>query len=124
MRSVLLATAILAVTAGSALADGDAAKGEKVSKACAACHSFADKTNKVGPYLLGVFGRPVATAKGYNYSDAMKTYAATGAVWDEAALDKYLENPKAIVPGGKMSFAGLKKPDQRADLIAFLKTKM
>lgn len=124
MRSFLLATAILGLAAGSALADGDAAKGEKVAKLCAACHSFNDKTNKVGPYLFGVFGRTPATAEGYNYSEAMKSYGATGAVWDEATLDKYLENPRGVVPGARMAFAGVKKPDQRADLIAFLKTKM
>ena len=54
----------------------------------------------------------------------MKAYGATGAIWDDATLDKYLENPKAVVPGTKMTFAGVKKPDQRADLIAFLKTKL
>ncbi len=124
MRSFLLATAILGLAMDSAHADGDAAKGEKVAKACAACHSFNDKTNKVGPYLLGVFGRAAATAEGYNYSAAMKSYGATGAVWDEAALDKYLENPRGVVPGARMAFAGVKKPGQRADLIAFLKTRM
>jgi cytochrome c len=124
LKSLPLALAALTIASTAALADGDAAKGEKVSKICAACHSFTEKTNKVGPYLSGVVGRPVATAEGYNYSEPMKTYAASGAVWDDAALDKYLENPKAVVPGGKMAFAGVKKPDQRADLIAFLKTKM
>ena len=108
----------------TALADGDIAKGEKVFKKCMACHSVSDKTNKVGPYLLGVFGRNVATAEGYGYSDSMKEYAATGAVWDEAALNAYLENPKAIVTKTKMAFAGIKKEDERADLIAFLKSKM
>jgi cytochrome c len=54
----------------------------------------------------------------------MKEYAATGAVWDEATLNTYLENPKAVVTKTKMAFAGLKKEDERADLIAFLKTKM
>lgn len=124
MRSLMLGIACLGLMAGAALADGDAAKGEKVAKVCMACHSFTDKTNKVGPYLLGVFGRPAASAEGYNYSDAMKAYGASGAKWDEANLDKYLEDPKAAVPGNKMPFAGVKKPDQRADLIAFLKTKM
>ena len=110
--------------AGAALADGDAVKGEQIFKKCAACHSAADKMNKVGPYLLGVIGRPVASIDGFNYSDGMKEYGATGAVWDEATLQAYLENPKAAVAKNKMSFAGLKKPDERSDLIAYLKTKM
>ena len=124
MRSILLATACLGLMAATAFADGDAAKGEKVSKVCQACHSFTDKTNKVGPYLVGVVGRAAGTAEGYAYSDAMKTFAATGAKWDEATLFKYLENPKAMVPGTKMGFGGVKKEDDRNDLIAFLKTKM
>ena len=66
---------------------------------------------------------PEATVEGYVYSDSMKNYAATGAVWDEPALQAYLENPKAIVAKSKMAFSGLKKEDERNDLIAFLKTK-
>jgi cytochrome c len=89
-----------------------------------ACHAVNDKTNKVGPHLVGIVGRPVASVEGYAYSEAMKAHAATTAVWDEAALQAYLENPKAIVAKSKMAFAGLKKEDERADLIAFLKTKM
>ena len=122
MRSFLFATAFLGLMAGTAFAAGDAAKGEKTAKVCLACHSLTGKTNKVGPYLLGVVGRPVASAEGYAYDDPMKTFAATGAKWDEATLDKYLANPKELVPGNKMGFAGVKKDDQRADLIAYLAT--
>ena len=107
-----------------AQADGDVAKGEQVFKKCTACHPINDKTNKVGPHLVGVVGRPVASVEGYNYSVGMKAYAATGAVWDDAALLAYFESPKAVVAKTKMAFAGLKKGDERADLIAFLKTKM
>ena len=124
MKLFVLITLGISLFAGPALADGDALAGEKVFKKCAACHTVADKTNKVGPHLVGVVGRKVAVAEGYNYSDSMKEYAATGAVWDENALDAYLENPKAIVLKTKMAFAGLKKEDERKDLIAFLKSKM
>jgi cytochrome c len=109
---------------GTALADADLAKGEQVFKKCAACHSATDKTNKVGPYLLGVVGRKVASADAYKYSDGMKEYAATGAIWDEATLNSYLENPKAVVARTKMAFSGIKEEELRADLIAFLKSKM
>jgi cytochrome c len=119
-----LALAVFLLAAGPAQADGDVAKGEQVFKKCMACHTVNDKTNKVGPYLVGIVGRPVASVEGYSYSEGMKAYAATGAVWDEATLMAYLENPKAIVAKTKMAFAGLKKEDERADLIAFLKTKM
>jgi len=124
MKHILISLAALAAMAGVAFADGDAAKGEKVFNKCKACHAVEDATNKVGPSLKGVVGRVVAIAEGYNYSDSMKEFAATGAVWDEANLDNYITNPKVLVPKGKMSFAGLKKEDERKDLIAFLKTKM
>ena len=107
---------------GAALA-GDAVNGEKVFKKCMACHTVAEKKNKVGPYLVGVVNRPIATAEGFAYSDDMKAYAAVAKAWDEATLNAYLENPKAKVPKTKMAFAGLKKPEDRADLIAYLLTK-
>ena len=118
------ALAVFLLAAGPAQADGEVAKGEQVFKKCMACHAINDKTNKVGPHLVGIVGRPVASVEGYKYSDDMKAYAATGAVWDEAALQTYLEKPKAVVAKTKMAFAGLNKEDERADLIAFLKTKM
>jgi cytochrome c len=89
-----------------------------------ACHTAIDKTNKVGPYLFGVVGRPIATAENYPYPDAMKEYALVGKVWDEATLAVYLENPKAVVAKTKMAFPGLKKPEDRLDVIACLKSKM
>lgn len=109
---------------GTALADGDAVKGEQIYKKCMACHSVKDTSNKVGPHLVGVVDRKVAIVEGFKYSDSMKEFAATGAVWEEATLSAYLENPKAVVAKTKMVFAGLKKEDERANLIAFLKTKM
>jgi cytochrome c len=124
MKSVLLATACLGLMAGAAFADGDAAKGESVAKVCMACHSVKDKSNRVGPYLLGIADRPIATAEGYAYSDAMKKYASdnAGGKWDAARLIKYLADPKAEVPGTKMAFAGVKDDAKRADLVAYLAT--
>lgn len=78
--------------------------------------------NKSGPNLVGVVGRPVASAGGYKYSDAMLAHAAAVPIWDEAALSAYLENPKAEVAKTKMAFGGIKKAEERADLIAYLKT--
>ena len=105
-------------------ADGDMLKGEKTFKKCMACHTVTEKTNKQGPYLVGVVGRPIASVENYQYSDAMKTYAASAKTWDEQKLSVYLENPKAVVAKTKMVFPGLKKPDERSDLIAYLKSKM
>ena len=123
MRFFVLATVGIGLMSGAALADGDAVKGETVFKKCMACHAIAEKTNKVGPHLVGLVGRAVATVEGYTYSDSMKNYAATGAVWDEPALQAYLENPKAIVAKSKMAFPGIKKEEERNNLIAFLKIK-
>jgi cytochrome c len=113
----------LSVLAHPAWADGDAAQGEQIFKKCGACHTVGDKTNKVGPSLLGVVGRKVASVPDYTYSDSMKEYAATGAIWDEKTLDTYLTDPKAVVGHTKMAFPGLKVQAERDNLIAFLKTK-
>jgi cytochrome c len=102
-------------------AEGDAAAGEKVFAKCKACHEVEKGVNKVGPTLKGVVGRPVASVPDYKYSDAMKAKGAEGAVWDEATLATYLPDPKAFVPKTKMAFAGLKKPEDVANVIAYLK---
>lgn len=113
------AAAVLVAYSGSALAEGDAAKGEKVFKKCATCHNIAaGEGNKVGPNLYGIIGRPAGTAEGFNYSDAMKN---SGITWTEDELEKYLADPKAIVPGTKMTFPGLKKEDDIDNVIAYIK---
>ena len=107
-----------------ALADGDAMKGEKVFQRCASCHSVTEKTNKHGPYLAGVIGRPVATAEGFTYSKAMWDFGKTGAVWDEATLDTFFKGPSDLVKGTNMVAPPIRRDTERADLIAFLKSKM
>ena len=101
----------------------DAAEGAKVFTKCMVCHTAEDATNKVGPSLKGVVGRKAATVQGYKYSPAMLAKGAQGVVWDEATLKTYLPDPKAFVPGTKMTFPGLKNPQDVANVIAYLKTK-
>ncbi len=99
------------------LAEGDIAKGAKVFSKCKACHKLEDGANATGPYLYGVVGRPVDTAKGYNYSGSLEAVAD---VWTPENLFAFLENPKGFAPGTKMGFSGLKKPKDRANVIAYL----
>lgn len=121
--SATLAAALLTAMSLPAFADGDAAKGEKVFVKCKTCHDVDKGVNRVGPTLKGLVGRPVASVEGFKYSDDMVAKGKEGAVWDEATLIIYLPDPKAYVPKTKMAFAGLKKPEDIADLIAYLKTK-
>jgi cytochrome c len=103
------------------LAKADPAKGEKAVGACKACHNFEKGgANKVGPHLYDVYARPKGSVEGFGYSAAMKGRASEK--WEAEQLDGFLKNPKAYMPGTIMAFAGLSKPDTRADVIAYLDT--
>lgn len=117
----LVAMAAVLLSATAVVADGDAKLGASVFKKCAACHTATEPVNKVGPSLMGIVGRPVASEAGYHYSPAMAAFAEGGKVWDEALLTQYLPSPQTLVKGTRMSFAGLKKPQDIADLIVYLK---
>ncbi len=105
------------------MASADAGKGEGVAKKCGACHTFEKGgANKVGPHLWDIVNRPIASASDYSYSDALKTFADGGKVWDYETLDHFIAKPKALVSGTKMGFGGLSKATDRADLIAYLRT--
>jgi cytochrome c len=109
------------LTAGAvppALADGDAARGQTLFSRCSACHTVTEQ-NKMGPHLSGVFGRTAGTVAGYTYSKAMVAYAKP---WDEATLDTFLTAPNKVVPGTKMAAGAIANPQDRADIIAYLKT--
>lgn len=99
------------------------AEGEKVFKKCAACHKVGDKArNGTGPLLNNIVGHPAGQIDGFKYSKPLLTMADSGLVWDEASLDAFLANPKGFMKGTRMSFAGLKKQDERAAVIAYLST--
>jgi cytochrome c len=112
-------TVVLMLAAGSALAEGNEARGERLfNQQCKACHTLnKGGQNIVGPNLNGLFGRKAGSAD-YQYSDSMKN---SGIAWDEKTLDDYLKDPKAKVPETKMTFIGLRQDQQRQDVIAFLK---
>ena len=102
------------------LAAGDAAAGEAVFKKCGSCHKL-DGGKSTGPFLNGVVGRAKGSAAGFEYSEAMLGVA--GESWTPENLFGFLENPKKYLPGTKMAFNGLPKPEDRANIIAFLATK-
>ncbi|MDP2732311.1 MAG: cytochrome c family protein [Hoeflea sp.] len=106
------------------LASADPAKGEAIFKKCAACHTNdAASANKVGPGLWNIVNRPVATHEGFKYSAAMTEFSQGGTVaWDYEQLSQFVTAPKKHVPGTSMGFAGLKKIEDRADLLAYLRT--
>lgn len=114
------AAAVLALCASAAHA-ADPAEGEKVFKrVCAACHNAtADGQKKLGPTLFGVVGRHSGSIEGFRYSEANKKANLT---WTPEVLDKYLVDPKATVPGTIMAFAGLKKDEERQNVVAYLQT--
>jgi cytochrome c len=99
---------------------GDAASGEKAFAVCKTCHAVEAGKNMVGPSLHGLIGRHSGEIPGFSYSAANK---GSGIVWSEAKLFQYLEAPQRIIPGTKMTYTGLKDPQKRADVIAYLKTQ-
>lgn len=118
---VVIAAAFVTMGTMPALAEGDAAAGEKVFKKCAACHVVDSDKKKVGPSLQNVIGRAAGTMEGFKYSKVMVEAGEGGLVWSEEEIAAYLANPKGYMKGNKMSFAGLKKEDDIANVIAYLK---
>jgi len=100
---------------------GDLSNGQSKFAFCRSCHTATEGgPDLTGPNLYGVFGRKAGSKPGYTYSDAVKN---AGFVWDAEHLDKWLAEPRTFLPGTKMSFAGLKDPKDRVDLIAYLKVE-
>lgn len=123
MRRIAIALSLLIASAGGAFAQGDAAAGETVFKKCAACHAVGEGAKtKVGPQLNNVLGRTAGTAEGFKYSPAMSKAGEGGLVWTPETLAEFLTKPGNFVKGTKMTFGGLPKPDDVANVIAYLQT--
>src|ERR1700757_1781993 len=117
MRRAVVAGLLLAGSATAAPAANPAA-GQQIFKAqCSICHSVAAGVNGIGPHIFGVVGRSAGGGSGFQYPADHKK---TGVTWDAATLDKYLPNPRAMVPDTSMIYAGLKNDAERADLVAYL----
>ncbi|MGE3289831.1 MAG: cytochrome c family protein [Geminicoccaceae bacterium] len=109
---------LLMLEATGAIAAGDAETGARAFQACAACHSLEPGRHRTGPSLAGVLGREAGSAEGFHrYSPALQ---ASGVVWNEATLDAWIADPRALVPGNRMIFRGLADAKTRADLVAYL----
>jgi cytochrome c len=110
----------LTVVASGARAEGDVARGERLfNQQCKACHTLEQGgASPVGPNLHGLFGRKAGNEGGYPSSDAMKK---SGIVWGDKVLIEYLKDPKAKVPGTKMTYIGLRQEEQQEDMVAFLR---
>jgi cytochrome c len=106
---------------GTVLPKADVAAGEQVFAKCQSCHSLT--ANGTGPDLNGVVGRKPGTEAGFNYSSAMQAFGAKQPIWDYEHIYEFIKNPQAYIPGTKMTFVGLKKPEDRINVIAFLHTK-
>ncbi|NKL07011.1 c-type cytochrome [Rhizobium leguminosarum] len=117
LASVVISTLILVSATAPAAAEGDVALGQKAFQRCSACHSTTDQ-KKAGPGLGGVFGRAAGSVEGVRYSAAMK---ASGLVWDETTLDRFLAAPREVVPTTAMT-VGVPKPEDRLNIIAYLKS--
>jgi cytochrome c len=113
----LTLVAVLLAAAGTARADGDAARGEKRFEDCVACHSTDRGVNNVGPSLYGVFDRKAGELGDFRYSPALKR---SGITWTAQTLDTFIADPQHTVPANRMPYAGMPDAGDRADLIAYL----
>jgi len=119
------AALLLGMAISGALADGgDPVRGETVFQYCYSCHSVQpDEINLQGPNLHGIVGRKIASQEGFSYSPALRAFAQEEDHWSEALLDRYLTAPYKLVPKTCMAFPGIEAHDERADLIAYLRSR-
>jgi cytochrome c len=118
MAAIMFALALGGLAPASEAADPSAGK-SVFSSTCSICHSVQPGKNMVGPSLFGLVGRKTGSVPGFHYSPANQNANLT---WDGATLDKYLQSPRAVIPGTIMTYGGLKDDAKRSDLIAYLAT--
>lgn len=125
-KTLKIAVAALALASFATVAQAEsdaAAKGEKVFKKCKICHAVGEGAKKkIGPPLNNIIDAKAGVQEGYKYSKALIAAGEGGLMWSDEKLDEYLTKPRKLVPKGKMAFPGLKKEDDRANVIAYLKT--
>jgi cytochrome c2 len=126
MRRLVAALALMLASTGTA-ASQDVAddpvldQGAQLFGACRDCHQIGPGArSRVGPHLNGVIGRPAGSLEDFRYSPGMRAIGASGLVWTEANLDRYLRNPRVVVPRTSMAYAGLRDDAERAALIAYI----
>ncbi len=120
----VLAVLLACLSAGPLWASeiGDADRGQQLFSQCSACHMVGpDAKSRIGPHLNGVFGRAAGAIEDFRYSRSMERAAADGLIWTLETLDPYLENPRILISGTRMSFRGMKDPEDRADVLAYLR---
>ena len=124
-RLVPAAALLFGITVpGTRAEGGDPVRGEKVFQYCYSCHSVQpDETNLQGPNLHGIVDRRIASQEGFSYSPALRAFAQQEDRWSEALLDRYLTAPYKLVPKTSMAFPGIEAQDERADPIAYLRSK-
>ncbi len=116
---LLVALGLSALLSPTFAADGNAARGQRVFGACAACHSLEPNQNMTGPSLSGLWDRKAGTLASFaRYSPALKS---SGIVWNDKSLDEWITDPQHLIPDNQMTFEGIKNSQQRLDLLAFLK---
>lgn len=123
MSRTAIVLAALLLGAGGALAQGDVPAGETVFKKCTTCHMVGEEAKtKVGPPLNDVFGRTAGTLEGFKFSEAMVKAGEGGLVWTPETMAEFLAKPRDYIKGTKMTFGGLPKPEDIANVIAYLQT--
>ena len=121
-RAASLLLALFALLAGTGAESADAERGKALYRECKRCHQVGSGAeHRIGPHLNDLFGRAAASTPDYRYSPAMREAGAGGLVWTAATLDAFLADPRAVVPHTRMSFAGMAGPDDRAELVAWLR---
>jgi cytochrome c len=117
--AVLLALSAATMPLALGLPPGGSSHGEQIYSRCFACHAI--DRDRTGPRHAGLFGRRAGSVPGFPYSAAMKKAGANGLVWNDETLDKFLQNPTKFIPGTRMTYAGIKSDQERADLLVYLK---